>query len=74
MSDSLIAAPTVELYEISTVIKSTYAHFIIYGACFLGLSWALFNIWIVSCSTSESAVNSFSVQPFHNSYSNFFRL
>jgi len=50
MSTNLTAAPTVELYEIHTIIKSTYAHYIIYGSCFLGLLWALFNIWIVSCS------------------------
>ena len=48
MSTNLTAAPTVELYEIRTIIKSTYAHYIIYGSCFLGLLWALFNIWIVS--------------------------
>ena len=61
MSDSLNTAPTVELYEINTIIKSTYAHYIIYGTCFLGMLWAIFNIWIVSRSTSESAVNSFTL-------------
>ena len=58
MSTNLTAAPTVELYEIHTIIKSTYAHYIIYGSCFLGLLWALFNIWIVSVHIRIS-LNSF---------------
>ncbi len=69
MSTNLTAAPTVELYEIRTIIKSTYAHYIIYGSCFLGLLWALFNIWIVSCSHQNQ------LELIHNaflsSYSNF---
>ena len=43
-------ASVVELYEISTILKSTYAHYIIYGSTLLGFLWGLYNVWIVSCS------------------------
>ena len=43
-------ASVVELYEISTILKSTYAHYIIYGSTLLGFLWGLYNMWIVSYS------------------------
>ena len=51
-NNSTIANLTVEVYEINTIIKSTYAHYIIFGSTFLGLLWAAFNFWIVSVHLS----------------------
>jgi len=34
-------------YEIYTIIKSEWAHFLIFGCCIFGLLWGCINIWRV---------------------------